>query len=57
MKDLIKVSLLNGDFASIQAAALVLFFGVMVGVFFWIYRPGSKDYYQWVSHDAVKGDE
>ena len=57
MKDLIKTTLLNGDFGSLQATALVLFFSVMIGVVLWIHRPGSKSYYQEISKDALKGEK
>lgn len=56
MKDLIKSSLLNGDFGMWQSTALLLFFSVMVGVIVWIFRPGTKEYYQKISDDVVKGD-
>ena len=57
MKDLIKSTLLSGDFAYFQVTALILFFAVMIGVAFWIYRPGSKAYYQEISQDALKGED
>lgn len=57
MKDVIKATLVNGDFAYLQASALVIFFAVMVGVFLWIHRPGSKAYYQEVGLDAIKGED
>jgi len=56
MKDLIRTSLLNGDFGIWQSLALVLFFSVMVGVMLWIFRPGTKEYYRQITDDVVKGD-
>lgn len=57
MKDVIKETLMNGDFGAFQTLALVLFFGVMVGVMLWINRPGSKEIYKHISLDALDGDD
>jgi hypothetical protein len=56
MKDLIRMTLLGGDFAIWQTTALVLFFSVMLGVMAWIFRPGTREYYQNICDDVVKGD-
>ena len=57
MKDLIKLTLLNGDFAIFQTIALVLFTMTMLGAILWVYRPGSKSYYKYVSENILDGDK
>ena len=57
MKDLIKLTLLNGDFAIFQTIALVLFTMTMLGAILWVYRPGSKSYYKHVSENILDGDK
>lgn len=56
MKELIKLNLAAGDFGGLQATALVLFFGVMIGVALWVFRPGSREYYESVSSEMFKGE-
>lgn len=57
MKDLIKITLFEGGFGMWGTVALVLFFAVMMGVIVWILRPGSKQYYQYVSKQALEGEK
>ncbi len=57
MKDLIKAALFEGGAGIWGVTALILFFGVMVGVSIWILRPGSKQYYQYVAKQALKGEK
>ena len=56
MKALIKACLLDGNFGLLQAAALVIFSSIMLGAIVWVYRPGSKKYYEHVSGNILDGD-
>jgi hypothetical protein len=57
MKELMKTTLGKIDLVGVwPSVALVLFTLVMVGVFFWIMRPGTREYYEQITRDVVKGD-
>lgn len=57
MMGLVKEVLARGDFAPMQAGALVFFVGLMLLVLTWIYWPGSKAYYDRVSEEMLRGDK
>jgi hypothetical protein len=39
----------NPDLLLWPAAALVLFFSLLLGALFWVFRPGSKTFYKKMS--------
>lgn len=56
MKEIMKASLLSNDLALWPTVGLVLFTLVMLGVFFWVLRPGSKEYYQAITSSILEGE-
>ncbi len=56
MKEIMKASLLSNDLALWPSIGLVLFTLVMIGVIFWVLRPGSKEYYQTITSSILEGE-
>ena len=56
MKQVLKQTLIEGDFSLWPTIALIMFSLVMAGVILWVLRPGSKEYYEKISLKMIHGD-
>jgi hypothetical protein len=54
--NLVKAVLSESNVIWFQIAAFLAFLLLFLGVVFWVFLPGAKDYYEKIAIDAVKGE-
>lgn len=53
---LVKAVLSESNVIWFQIGAFLAFMLLFIGVVFWVFLPGAKEYYEKIAIDAVKGE-